>query len=164
MRTLYGVCDGDGTNRSQAAVELAARQANAHDFISAFPDGYDTLVGERGVQLSGGQKQRVAIARAILLDPTILLLDEATSALDAESEHLVQKALDALMVNRTTVIIAHRLSTVRDADCVLVFDKGEILEQGTHNELLQINNGLYRHLVKHQLMDRSNDPGSADDK
>ena len=132
-------------------VITAAKQANAHDFIMEFKDGYDTQVGERGVQLSGGQKQRVAIARAILLNPEILLLDEATSALDAESEHLVQQALDALMVNRTTLIIAHRLSTVRDADMVLVMDHGKIIERGTHDALVEKDDGVYRYLVQRQL-------------
>ena len=132
-------------------VEMAAKQANAHDFICGFKEGYDTQVGERGVQLSGGQKQRVAIARAILLDPSILLLDEATSALDAESEHLVQVALDRLMAGRTTLVVAHRLSTVRDADMVLVMDHGRIAERGTHDNLLQIEGGLYKYLVQRQL-------------
>jgi ABC-type multidrug transport system fused ATPase/permease subunit len=148
----YGVADGACTD---ADVERAARQANAHDFICEFKDGYDTQVGERGVQLSGGQKQRVAIARAILLDPSILLLDEATSALDAESEHLVQVALDRLMVGRTTLVIAHRLSTVRDADTVLVMEHGRIAERGTHDELLRRKDGLYKYLVQRQLSEKS---------
>ena len=117
---------------SMAEVEAAAVKANAHGFISGFDEGYDTMVGERGVRLSGGQKQRVAIARALICNPRILLLDEATSALDAESEHLVQEAVDRAMQNRTVVVIAHRLSTVRGADQVVVIDSGKIAEMGTH--------------------------------
>ncbi len=135
---------------SRAEVEAAARAANAHDFISSFPEGYGTLVGERGVRLSGGQKQRVAIARALLKDPRLLILDEATSALDAESEHLVQEALDRLMEGRTTLVIAHRLSTVKAADRVAVIDQGHVVEQGTHAELLE-SDGLYRRLVERQF-------------
>ena len=135
---------------SQDQIEGAARMANAHDFISALPDGYDTPVGERGVRLSGGQKQRVAIARALLKDPTILTLDEATSALDAESEHLVQEALARLMEGRTTLVIAHRLSTVRDADRVIVVDKGRVVETGTHDTLIEAE-GLYHKLVERQF-------------
>lgn len=127
-----------------------SKMANAHDFISTFPDQYDTLVGERGLRLSGGQKQRVAIARALLLDPSILLLDEATSALDAESEYLVQDALDKLMKGRTVLVIAHRLSTVKNADLVCVVDKGVIIESGKHDELLE-KGGLYTLLVQRQL-------------
>jgi ATP-binding cassette subfamily B protein len=137
-----------------AEVEAAARRANAHDFIAGFPDGYQTVVGERGVQLSGGQRQRVAIARAILRDPAILILDEATSSLDSESESLVQQALDALMQGRTSVIIAHRLSTVRRADCIYVVKEGEVVEAGTHAELLARPDGLYRTLSELQF-----DPG-----
>jgi len=132
-------------------VQTAARAANAHDFVIDFPDGYDTHVGERGVQLSGGQKQRVAIARAVLKDPAVLLLDEATSALDAESEHLVKEALDRLMRDRTTLIIAHRLSTVRDADRVVVLDGGRIVQSGAHSVLLEEEGGLYHRLLAHQL-------------
>lgn len=117
---------------SMDEVEAAARKANAHSFITGFDEGYNTMVGERGVRLSGGQKQRVAIARALICNPRILLLDEATSALDAESEHLVQEAVDRAMQNRTVVVIAHRLSTVRGADQVLVIDSGKIAERGTH--------------------------------
>jgi ATP-binding cassette subfamily B protein len=120
----------------QDAVEAAARIANAHTFISQFPQGYQTWMGERGVNLSGGQRQRVAIARAVLLNPRILILDEATSALDAESEALVQEALERLMADRTVFIIAHRLATVRRADRILVVEKGQIIESGTHSELL----------------------------
>lgn len=136
---------------SDADVEKAARAANAHEFISAFPEGYETLVGERGVRLSGGQKQRVAIARALVKDPRVLVLDEATSALDAESEHLVQEALERLMVGRSTLVIAHRLSTVKDADRVLVLDHGTVVERGTHAELVEVE-GLYRQLVERQFL------------
>src|SRR5262249_46592365 len=135
---------------SQAEVEAAARAANAHEFISHFQSGYETMVGERGVRLSGGQKQRIAIARALLKNPRILLLDEATSALDAESEHLVKEALERLMVGRTVLIIAHRLSTVKGADEVVVLDQGKIVERGRHDELAQ-RDGAYRKLVEHQF-------------
>ena len=131
-------------------VQAAALAANAHEFVSAFPESYGTLVGERGLRLSGGQKQRVAIARALLKDPAILVLDEATSALDTESEHLVQEALERLMEGRTTLVIAHRLSTVKDADRVVVLDGGHIVESGTHNELVAAQ-GLYRRLVERQF-------------
>eukprot|EP01006_Ploeotia_vitrea_P016025 TRINITY_DN46478_c0_g1_i2.p1 TRINITY_DN46478_c0_g1~~TRINITY_DN46478_c0_g1_i2.p1 ORF type:complete len:661 (-),score=311.33 TRINITY_DN46478_c0_g1_i2:93-2075(-) len=131
-------------------IVAATRLANAHDFIMSFPDGYDTLVGERGVRLSTGQKQRVAIARAVLLDPEILLLDESTSALDAESEGVVQAALDRVMVGRTTIVIAHRLSTVISADNIVVIHGGSVVEQGTHAELLE-RNGAYAKLVEKQL-------------
>ena len=120
------------------------------EFITSFPEGLDTIVGERGVKLSGGQKQRIAIARAILRDPKILILDEATSALDSESERLVKQALDELMKNRTTFIIAHRLSTIREADVILVINKGKIVEQGTHSELSVVDKGLYSNLLKLQ--------------
>lgn len=136
---------------TDAEVEAAARAANAHDFIAKFPDGYATKVGERGVQLSGGQKQRVAIARAVLKDPRLLVLDEATSALDAESEHLVQEALDRLLEGRTTLVIAHRLSTVKNADRVVVVDGGRIVQQGTHAALAS-EDGLYRRLVERQFV------------
>lgn len=132
-------------------VELAAKKANAYGFIKEFPEGFDTEVGDRGIQLSGGQKQRVAIARAILKDPTILILDEATSALDAESEKLVQDALDNLMENRTSFIIAHRLSTIRKADKILVLEKGQIVEQGTHDELISVKDGVYANLNELQI-------------
>ncbi|APR79288.1 Lipid A export ATP-binding/permease protein MsbA [Minicystis rosea] len=136
---------------SDAEVEAAARAANAHDFITRFPEGYGTPVGERGVQLSGGQKQRVAIARAVLKDPRILVLDEATSALDAESEHLVKEALDRLMKGRTTLIIAHRLSTVAGADRVVVLDGGRIVQSGSHAALVG-EEGLYKRLVERQFV------------
>jgi ABC-type multidrug transport system fused ATPase/permease subunit len=136
---------------TQQEIEEAAKKAHAHEFISGFPEGYDTIVGERGVKLSGGQRQRVAIARAILKDPVILVLDEATSSLDSASESLVQDALENLMKNRTSFIIAHRLSTIRNADKIVVLDKGFIKESGTHQELMNLPNGLYRNLNKLQL-------------
>jgi ATP-binding cassette subfamily B protein len=136
---------------SQAEIEGAARKANAHDFIVRFPDGYQTVVGERGVQLSGGQRQRVAIARAVLRDPAILILDEATSSLDSESEQLVQQALDGLMQGRTSVIIAHRLATVRRADCIYVIKEGQLVEAGTHEELRNRLGGIYRTLSELQF-------------
>jgi ABC transporter fused permease/ATP-binding protein len=136
---------------TDAEVEAAARAANAHDFVAALPEGYATEVGERGVRLSGGQKQRVAIARAVLKDPRVLLLDEATSALDAESEALVRDALARLMHGRTAVVIAHRLSTVRDADRVVVLDGGRVVESGNHAELMA-RAGTYRRLVDRQLL------------
>ena len=131
------------------AIERAARLANAHDFITDFPDGYDTKVGERGVQLSGGQRQRVSIARAILRDPRVLILDEATSALDAKSEGLVQDALERLQAGRTTLVIAHRLSTIRDADRIVVLDEGRIVESGQHDALMRAG-GAYADLVARQ--------------
>lgn len=136
---------------SDAQIEDAARVANAYGFITGFPDGFATQVGERGVQLSGGQKQRLAIARAVLKDPRILVLDEATSALDAESEHLVKEALDRLMRGRTTLIIAHRLSTVRDANRVVVIDGGRVVQNGSHAVLMG-EDGLYRRLVERQFV------------
>lgn len=129
----------------------AAKKANAFDFITSFPDGFETEVGDRGIQLSGGQKQRIAIARAILKDPTILILDEATSALDTESERLVQDALDNLMENRTSFIIAHRLSTIRKVDTILVMEHGKIVEKGTHDELINKIDGVYANLNEMQL-------------
>ncbi len=137
-------------NATQAEVIAAAKAANAHDFIEELQDKYQTIVGERGVRLSGGQRQRIAIARAILKDPRILLLDEATSALDSESEHLVQEALSRLMQNRTTVIIAHRLSTIRVAHRIAVLDHGDLIELGSHEELMA-QNGLYAHLYAMQF-------------
>lgn len=138
-------------NATEQEIVEAARKANALEFITSFPEQMETIVGERGVKLSGGQRQRIAIARAILKDPKILILDEATSSLDAESEKLVQEALDGLMQNRTTIIIAHRLATVRNVDCIYVIKEGTILESGTHEELVLNENGLYAGLIKLQF-------------
>lgn len=134
-------------------IESAARQANASEFISTFPEGMDTLVGERGVQLSGGQRQRIAIARAVLRNPSILILDEATSSLDSESEGLVQGALEKLMKGRTAVVIAHRFSTIRNADRIIVLENGEVAETGSHSELLAKENGLFAKLQRMQQID-----------
>jgi len=133
------------------AIEEAARKANAEEFIQSFPEGYNTIVGERGIQLSGGQRQRIAIARAVLRDPAILILDEATSSLDSESERLVQEALEKLMKGRTSFVVAHRLSTIKNADKILVVDQGKIVETGTHNELIAREDGLYRNLSNLQF-------------
>lgn len=137
-------------NATEAEVIEAAKQANAYDFIMSFPDKFETLVGDRGIQLSGGQRQRVAIARAVLKNPSILILDEATSSLDSESERLVQEALDKLMIGRTSIVIAHRLSTIRNADKIVVLQKGEVVEMGTHQELMTSTSGLYQKLSKLQ--------------
>ena len=135
---------------SMAAIEQAARLANAHEFIQRLPKGYGTLVGERGVKLSGGERQRVALARAFLADAPVLILDEATSSLDSESEALIQQAMERLMKGRTSIVIAHRLSTVRSLDCILVFDRGRIVEQGTHAALAVRPGGIYRGLFERQ--------------
>jgi ATP-binding cassette subfamily B protein len=140
-------------NATMEEIETAARAARAHEFILKFPDGYNTRVGERGVTLSGGQKQRVAIARALLMDPRILILDDSTSSVDTETEHLIQQALETLMQGRTTFVIAQRLLTLKNADCILVLDDGEIVERGTHGELLA-HNGLYREIYDLQLKDQ----------
>ena len=136
-------------------LEMASKAANAHDFISELPEGYNTLVGDGGIQLSGGQKQRVAIARALIRNPKILLLDEATSALDTENEKIVQEALDKARVGRTTIIIAHRLSTIKKSDIIMSMDKGHIIEIGSHSELMD-NKGLYYQLVMSQTIEDEN--------
>lgn len=143
---LYGRPDA-----TEEEVESAAGQANALEFINSFPEGFETIVGERGVKLSGGQRQRIAIARAILKDPAILILDEATSSLDAASEVLVQEALNTLMVGRTSIIIAHRLATIRNADRIYVLDGGQIVEEGTHESLFAISDGVYSNLARLQF-------------
>jgi ATP-binding cassette subfamily B protein len=135
---------------TQAEIERAARLANAHDFIARLPRGYQTLVGERGVKLSGGERQRVALARAFLADAPILILDEATSSLDSESEALIQQAMDRLMSGRTSIVIAHRLSTVRAMDRILVFEHGRVVEEGNHEALLHRPQGHYRRLFERQ--------------
>ena len=132
-------------------IKIAAQQANALDFITGFPEQFETLVGERGIKLSGGQRQRIAIARALLKNPSILILDEATSSLDSESEKLVQEALETLMKGRTSIIIAHRLATIRSADTIFVLNNGVIAEQGTHKELLEIESGIYKNLSSLQF-------------
>lgn len=142
----YGLIGAD-----DAAIETAARRANAHEFITSFPEGYETVVGERGVKLSGGQKQRVAIARALLRDPDLLILDEATSSLDSGSEAAVQEALEELMRGRTTLIIAHRLATIRDADRIVVLEQGRVVETGVHDELMSKPDGLYHLLARLQF-------------
>ncbi len=149
--TIYENIAYGNSQASENEVIEAAKKANAFDFIESFPEKFQTIVGERGVKLSGGQRQRVAIARAILKNPSILILDEATSALDSESEKLVQDALDTLMQNRTTIIIAHRLATIRNVDTIYVLKEGEVSEQGSHDELLLIENGVYANLVKLQF-------------
>ncbi|MEO6282641.1 MAG: ABC subfamily B transporter ATP-binding protein, partial [Dyadobacter sp.] len=136
---------------SREEIQDAAKRAHASEFIDTFPEKYETVVGERGIKLSGGQRQRIAIARAILKDPKILILDEATSSLDAESEKLVQIALDELMKNRTTIVIAHRLATIRKVDTIYVIREGRIAESGTHQELTLLDNGLYANLIKLQF-------------
>jgi ATP-binding cassette subfamily B protein len=140
-------------NASRREIEHAAKQASAHDFIMDLPKGYETLVGERGVKLSGGERQRVAIARAFLADAPVLILDEATSSLDSESEVQIQQAMERLMSGRTTLVIAHRLSTVRALDRLLVFDKGNIVEEGDHQALIRLNNGIYRRLFERQALE-----------
>ena len=149
MSVRENVCYGIDRVVSQDELELACREANAHDFIVTWPMGYDTLVGERGVKLSGGQKQRIAIARALLVNPKILLLDEATSALDAESESLVQDAIEKAMVSRTVLIFAHRLSSIRRAEQIVVLDQHQIVDMGTH-DVLMARCTKYQDLIKRQ--------------
>ncbi len=149
--TIYENIAYGNPDASENEIFEAAKKANAFDFIDSFPEKFQTIVGERGVKLSGGQRQRVAIARAILKNPAILILDEATSALDSESEKLVQDALDTLMQNRTTIIIAHRLATIRNVDTIYVLKEGEVSEQGSHDELVLIENGIYANLVRLQF-------------
>jgi ATP-binding cassette subfamily B protein len=146
---------------SHAEIRQAARLAGAHDFIAALPDGYQTLVGERGIKLSGGERQRVAIARAFLADAPILILDEATSSLDSESETLIQQAMERLMVGRTTLVIAHRLSTVRALDRLLVMDRGRIIEEGTHDALVRHKDGVYKRLFERQALSLIEAPADA---
>ena len=145
-----------GQDASEAEIRRAADLANATEFIDAMPDGYETLVGERGMQLSGGQRQRISIARALIKDAPVLILDEATSHLDAVNEQQIREALERLMEGRTTLVIAHRLSTVRDADVIVVLDRGRVAEQGSHDELLA-NGGLYAQLVRTQIVSASGD-------
>jgi subfamily B ATP-binding cassette protein MsbA len=147
---------------SRATIEAAARAAHAHEFVAALPQGYDTVIGERGQRLSGGQRQRLAIARALLKDAPILVLDEATSALDAESEMLVQEALANLMRNRTSFVIAHRLSTIRRADAILVLERGRLVEVGRHDDLLARSSGTYAALYQLQLLETPKDVGAKD--
>lgn len=138
---------------TDSQVQFAAKQSNIHDFIASLPEGFATLCGNRGTQLSGGQRQRIAIARALIREPRLLLLDEATSALDTESEKIVQAALEEAKSGRTTIAVAHRLSTIKDADCIVVFARGRIVESGTHNDLLA-KRGVYYEMSLGQSLDR----------
>ncbi|CAF4619274.1 unnamed protein product, partial [Rotaria sp. Silwood2] len=144
-------------NATQAEIEQATREANAHNFIMQLPDKYETLVGERGIQLSGGEKQRIALSRALVKQPTFLLLDEATSALDNVNEKIVQEALDRACKGRTTIVIAHRLTTIQNAHHIYVLDNGSVIEQGTHETLMAKEGGKYQSMVKCQQMERIND-------
>ena len=160
--TIAGNIKYGKPDATQKEIEAAARSANAHDFITSFPDGYNTQVGDKGAQLSGGQKQRIAIARVLVANPSILLLDEATSALDSESEMVVQDALDNVVAEakRTTIVIAHRLSTIRHADSIAVISDGKVVEQGTHEELMATEGGHYVSLVNKQENRNSSLTGS----
>jgi ATP-binding cassette subfamily B protein len=153
---LYGRPDA-----TQTEVETAAKAANIHKFVKGLPQGYETIVGERGYRLSGGEKQRLALARVILKNPRILVLDEATSSLDSQSEYLIQEALKHVMVGRTSIVIAHRLSTILAADIILVLDHGHIVERGTHSELLALG-GLYANLYETQFRGKMNNLSSAE--
>lgn len=144
---------GVETEVTDAQVHFAAKQSNIHDFITSLPEGFATLCGSRGSQLSGGQRQRIAIARALIREPRLLLLDEATSALDTESEKIVQAALEKAKSGRTTIAVAHRLSTIKDADCIIVFARGKIVESGTHKDLLA-KRGVYHQMSLGQSLDR----------
>lgn len=155
INTMVGILDDDEATREK--VYLAAKEANAHEFIMSLPDGYQTKVGAKGFQLSGGQRQRIAVARALIRQPSILLLDEATSALDTKSEIAVQVALDAAAQHRTTIIVAHRLSTIRNADKIIVMSNGRVVETGNHSELM-LQNGHYAESVRAQQI---TDEGSA---
>lgn len=139
---------------TDAQIEAAAKSSNIHDFVASLPEGYATMCGSRGAQLSGGQRQRIAIARALIREPRLLLLDEATSALDTESERVVQAALEVAKSGRTTIAVAHRLSTIKDADIIVVFAKGRIIEQGTHKDLLG-KRGVYYEMCLGQSLDRT---------
>lgn len=143
------ICYGSEKDLTDSDVESACKEANAHDFIIKLPEGYDTLVGERGIKLSGGQKQRIAIARALAVKPRILLLDEATSALDSESEHLVQDAINRAVIGKTVLVIAHRLSTIKKSQQIVVLDNHEIIDKGTHEELIE-RCKKYKDLIKRQ--------------
>ncbi|KAL1651600.1 multidrug-resistance transporter mdr5 [Didymella pomorum] len=138
---------------TDAQVKFAAKQSNIHDFILSLPEGFNTFCGNKGTQLSGGQRQRIAIARALIREPSLLLLDEATSALDTESEKVVQAALEKAKSGRTTIAVAHRLSTIKDADCIIVFARGKIVESGTHKDLLA-RRGVYYEMSLGQSLDR----------
>jgi ATP-binding cassette, subfamily B (MDR/TAP), member 1 len=162
--TIYENIQYGNPDATEDEIYAAAQAANAHDFISALPEGYNTQVGEKGIQMSGGQKQRIAIARAMVRNPKILLLDEATSALDTESEKIVQNALDKLMVGRTTIVVAHRLSTIINADKIAVVKGGVVVEQGTHSELLNIHDGVYAALIAIQQSSMDNDDDGGNDE
>jgi ATP-binding cassette subfamily B protein len=151
------------SDASDEDIMAAAKAAQAHDFIMSFPDGYDTHVGERGTTLSGGQKQRVAIARALLLNPRILILDDSTSSVDLTTESLIQAALDKLMENRTSFVIAQRISTVMSADSILVLDKGKVIAQGKHSDLME-NESIYAEIYNSQILAYEQEHGHAQEE